>query len=94
MPDDLDLQIQNLLLRIAQAIVDYPGDVVIRSTIDGESRKFQISCNPTDIGRIIGKQGRTAQSIRTLITAMAMKYQRHYVLEMVEENGTRRRPDT
>ncbi len=87
MPDDIDVQMQSLVLEIARLLVDNPEAVVVRPTIDGDLRQFQILCDPADTGKLIGKQGRTARSLRTLIAGISMKYQRRYIVDIAEDKS-------
>jgi len=69
---------------IAKNLVDYPEEVEVR-TIDGEKTiVFELSVNKSDIGKIIGKNGRTIRAIRTLLTTTAAKHGQRAVLEILE----------
>ncbi len=58
---------------IAKRLVDHPDDVKV-TQIDSENNIiFELSVNPADLGKIIGKHGRTAQALRTLLTAVSAK---------------------
>lgn len=58
---------------IAKRLVDHPEDVQV-SQIDSENNViFELSVNSTDLGKVIGKSGRTAQALRTLLTAVSAK---------------------
>ncbi|MBI4443696.1 MAG: KH domain-containing protein [Acidobacteria bacterium] len=75
---------KELVEMIAKALVDNPEQVVVRS-IDGEqSTVLELKVAPTDLGKVIGKQGRTARSIRTILGAAGMKLKRRYSLEILE----------
>jgi len=69
---------------IAKNLVDYPEEVEVR-TIDGEKTiVFELKVNKSDIGKIIGKSGRTIRAIRTLLTTTAAKHRQRAVLEILE----------
>jgi len=69
---------------IAKNLVDYPEEVEVRR-IDGEKTiVFELKVNKSDIGKIIGKSGRTIRAIRTLLTTTAAKHGQRAVLEILE----------
>jgi predicted RNA-binding protein YlqC (UPF0109 family) len=73
-----------LIEKIAKALVDDPEHVVVRS-VDGEQLTvLELTVSANDLGKVIGKQGRTARSIRTILGAASMKLKRRYSLEIVE----------
>ena len=75
---------QNLILRISKALVDYPEQVSVKS-IDGDNTcVLELKVAKVDIGKVIGKQGRTAHSIRTILNAAAAKTKKRVVLEIIE----------
>ncbi len=75
---------KELVEEIAKALVDEPGGVSV-SEIQGEQTTvLELRVAPGDIGKVIGKQGRTARSIRTLLGAVSTKLNRRYTLEILE----------
>ena len=69
---------------VAKALVDHPDDVSV-TVIEGENTKvLELRVHPNDMGQVIGKQGRTAKAIRTLLSAAATKLDIRAVLEIVE----------
>ena len=69
---------------IAKALVDQPGEVVV-SEIDGEGAiVLELRVASEDLGKVIGKQGRTARAMRTLLRAAGMKARKRFVLEILE----------
>jgi predicted RNA-binding protein YlqC (UPF0109 family) len=79
-----------LVEQIAQALVDAPEQVQVTPVEDGDATILELRVAPTDLGKVIGRQGRTAKSIRTLLGAASMKYKKRYMLEIIEdeeENG-------
>jgi len=76
--------VQALVEHIAKALVDEPEQVAVRA-IDGEQvTVLELSVSPNDLGKVIGKQGRTARSIRTIVGAAGMKLKKRYTLEILE----------
>ena len=75
---------KELLELIAKALVDQPDDVVV-SEIEGEQTTvLELRVAREDLGKVIGKQGRTARSIRTILAAAGMKLRKRVVLEILE----------
>jgi uncharacterized protein len=73
-----------LVEEIARMLVDAPDEVSVSQQEKGEGVVLQLAVAPNDLGKVIGKQGRTARSIRTLLAAASMKFNRRYSLEIVE----------
>ena len=77
---------------VVKELVDYPEQVEIRE-VDGERVVvFEVRLNPTDVGKVIGKSGRTITAIRTLLTSAAAKHGKRVMLEIIEPEGGRQRP--
>jgi uncharacterized protein len=76
---------RTLVEQIAQALVDAPGDVQVTPVEDGDSTVLELRVAQTDLGKVIGKQGRTAKSIRTILGAASMKLKKRYTLEIIED---------
>ncbi len=69
---------------VCKALVDNPDQVKV-SQIDGEQTTIlELRVHPSDLGKVIGKQGRTARAIRTILAASGMKVRRRYNLEIIE----------
>ncbi len=75
---------KELVTEIAKALVDSPEDVVVREVAGEQVTVLELRVAPTDLGKVIGKQGRTARSIRTLLGAAGMKMNRRFTLEILE----------
>jgi hypothetical protein len=56
---------------IAKALVDHPDEVVVTEKADGKGTKIELRVAPSDMGKVIGKQGRIAKAIRTVVKAAA-----------------------
>jgi predicted RNA-binding protein YlqC (UPF0109 family) len=75
---------KELIEEIAKALVDNPDEVQV-NTVEGEQvTVLELRVHPTDLGKVIGKQGRTARSIRTILSAAGMKLKKRYTLEILE----------
>ena len=71
---------------IAKALVDKPDEVEVEAFEGKHSRVVELSVDQSDLGKVIGKKGRTAKSIRTLLGAVSMKFDRRYTLEILEDD--------
>jgi len=76
---------KDLLQYLAKSLVSHPESVEIKETVDNDTSVFEVKVAKEDLGRIIGKQGHTVKSIRTLLNAAAAVSNRKVVLEIVEE---------
>lgn len=75
---------KDLVEEIAKALVDAPDEVQVREVAGEQVTVFELRVAPDDLGKVIGKQGRTARSIRTLLGAVGTKLNRRYSLEILE----------
>lgn len=73
-----------LVEMIAKALVDSPDEVVVTEVVGEQTTVLELRVSPPDLGQIIGKQGRTARAIRTLLGAAGMKLRKRFVLEILE----------
>jgi hypothetical protein len=75
---------KELVEAIAKALVDYPEEVHVRA-IEGEQMTvFELRVRPGDLGKVIGRHGRTANAIRTILGAAGMKLRKHFRLEILD----------
>jgi len=76
-----------LIEEIAKALVDDPSQVSVQVVDgdEGEGTLLELRVAPSDVGKVIGKQGRTARSMRTLLSAAGMKLHKRYSLDIVED---------
>src|ERR1044072_6458569 len=81
---------KQLIEDIAKALVDIPEEGSVREVQGEQVTVLELKVAPSDLGQIIGKQGRTARSIRTILGAAGMKLNRRFTLEILE--GVRRNP--
>ncbi|EGK13458.1 KH domain protein [Desmospora sp. 8437] len=68
---------------IARALVDHPDAVRVRETEDEDRLVLQLSVAPEDMGKVIGKQGRIAKAIRTVVGAAAVREQKRVTVEIL-----------
>jgi uncharacterized protein len=73
-----------LIEQIAKALVDEPDQVSINQVEEDQTTVLELKVAPNDLGKVIGKQGRTARALRTLLGAAGMKFHKHYALEILE----------
>lgn len=73
---------EELILSIVKPLVDHPEDVVITPEETDTSLTYKLSVSKEDMGRVIGKQGRIAKAIRTLVYAVGSKTIRRFVLKL------------
>ena len=82
--ENTPVAMKQLVEDIAKALVDLPEEVSVRELSGEQLTVLELKVASTDLGKVIGKQGRTARSIRTLIGAASMKLNRRYTLEILE----------
>ncbi|HEY5330952.1 MAG TPA: KH domain-containing protein [Acidobacteriaceae bacterium] len=75
-----------LMTEIARALCDEPDAVQVEAIQEGDATLLRLRVAPNDIGKVIGKQGRTARSLRTILGAASMKLQHRYGLDIVESD--------
>jgi predicted RNA-binding protein YlqC (UPF0109 family) len=80
------VEVEELVREIARALVDEPAAVDVRSVARDDSTVFKLRVAPQDVGKVIGKQGRTARSVRTILGAVSMKLHHRYTLDILEED--------
>lgn len=77
-------RMRQLILEIVQALVDQPDGVSVEPIDDRDATILQVRVAPQDIGKVIGKQGRTARSLRTILGAASMKLHHRFSLDIIE----------
>ncbi len=75
---------KELLEVIAKNLVDHPEDVVVTEVQGEKSLVLELKVAPDDMGKVIGKQGRIAKAIRTVVKAAAVHVDKHIVVEIVQ----------
>lgn len=73
-----------LVTSIARSLVDAPDQVSVEAVQSGESVILRLRLAANDVGKVIGRQGRTARSLRTILGAASMKAKQRYSLDIVE----------
>lgn len=81
---------QQFIEYIVKSVVGYPDDVIVDRIIDEKGVLLTLTVNPEDLGRVIGKRGVTAQSLRTLLRALGTKNDARYNLKIVNNDGDTR----
>ena len=76
---------KELVELIAQALVDQPEKVAVNQIESEQNIVLELNVAPEDLGKVIGKQGRTARAIRIILGAAGMKLKRRYNLEIIEK---------
>jgi len=86
--DDPVKNMTDLVAEIARALVDDANSVTVEAIQDGECTALRLRVAHSDVGKVIGKQGRTARSMRTILSAASMKLKHRFSLDIVEEDQT------
>jgi len=81
------VEIGELITGIARALVDSPNDVTVEIITDQDATTLRLRVAQTDVGKIIGKQGRTARSLRTILSAASMKVHHRYSLDIIDNSN-------
>jgi predicted RNA-binding protein YlqC (UPF0109 family) len=79
-----EADMKELVEMIAKALVDNPEQVLVTEVEGEQTTVLELRVAPSDLGKVIGKQGRTARCIRTLLGAAGMKLKKRFVLEILE----------
>jgi uncharacterized protein len=79
---------QQLVTEIARALVDDPQAVEVEAVARDENTVLRLRVASADVGKVIGKQGRTARSMRTILSAVSMKLHHRYTLDILEETDS------
>jgi predicted RNA-binding protein YlqC (UPF0109 family) len=79
---------QTFVEYVVKAIVDHPDDVKTERSVDERGVLIQLMVNPEDMGKVIGKDGRTAIAIRKLLHVLGAKHNARVNLKIVEPDGT------
>jgi uncharacterized protein len=73
---------KDLVLQITRALVDHPDDVIVARKELNNQTLLEITVNPEDVGKVIGKQGRIIKAIRTVVKACAVRDNRRISVEL------------
>jgi predicted RNA-binding protein YlqC (UPF0109 family) len=77
-------KLKELVIHIAQSLVDFPEKVEVKEVAGEQTAVLELKVAQEDLGKIIGKQGKTAKAIRTILGAAAAKLRKRAVLEILE----------
>lgn len=75
---------KDLISYIAQSLVDYPEQVSVSEVEGKQTSVLELKVAKSDLGKVIGKQGRTARALRTILSAASAKEHKRAVLEIIE----------
>lgn len=84
--DESSLRMIELVTEIATALVDRPESVLVEAIAERDGTLLRLRVAQSDVGKVIGKQGRTARSLRTILSAASMKLKHRFSLDIVEED--------
>ena len=77
-------ELKDLMAYVSKALVDMPEAVQVNEIVGEQTTVIELKVDKTDLGKIIGKQGRTARSLRTILNAASTKLKKRSVLEIIE----------
>ncbi len=78
------MRLRDMIEEIARSLVDSPDEVQVSEVQGEQTTVLELRVAPDDLGKVIGKQGRTARAMRTLLAAAGMKHRKRAVLEILE----------
>jgi predicted RNA-binding protein YlqC (UPF0109 family) len=76
--------LRELVLYLARALVEHPDEVAVEEIEEADATVFELKVAESDLGRVIGRQGRTAKALRTVLSAASAKMKRRALLEILE----------
>jgi predicted RNA-binding protein YlqC (UPF0109 family) len=76
--------LRELVLYLARALVEHPDQVVVEEIQEPDAVVYELKVAESDLGRVIGRQGRTAKALRTVLSAASAKMRRRAILEILE----------
>ena len=79
---------QDILIFILKNIVTIPDDVKVEESLDQDTTNYTVTLNPTDVGRVIGKEGKVIKAIRTIMRVIAIQKGLHVRVSVVSEGDT------
>jgi predicted RNA-binding protein YlqC (UPF0109 family) len=82
---DKEPALRELVLYLARALVEHPDEVVVEEIDEPDATVFELKVAESDLGRVIGRQGRTAKALRTVLSAASAKVKRRAILEILED---------
>ena len=79
-----EASLRELVEYLARGLVDHPEEVAVEAVDEPDALVFELKVADEDLGKVIGKQGRTAKALRTVLSAASSKMRRRVVLEILE----------
>jgi predicted RNA-binding protein YlqC (UPF0109 family) len=77
-------ELQELITYVSKSLVDMPDQVQVNEIVGEQTTVIELKVDKTDLGKVIGKQGRTARALRTILNAASTKLKKRSVLEILE----------
>jgi predicted RNA-binding protein YlqC (UPF0109 family) len=77
-------ELKDLITYVSKALVDLPENVTVNEIVGEQTTVLELKVDKTDLGKVIGKQGRTARALRTILNAASTKLKKRSVLEIIE----------
>lgn len=81
-------ELKDLIEHLAKALVDIPNEVEVREIEGEQTTVLELKVAKSDLGKVIGKQGRTARALRTILTGASTKLRKRSVLEILEDRDS------
>lgn len=81
-PDEHDIKLRDLVVHMAKGLVDHPDDVACEILSAGDDGVLELTTHPDDMGHVIGREGRTARSLRLALGAASARIDRRVTLEI------------
>lgn len=79
-------ELKDLILFVSKSLVDLPEEVQVNEVVGEQTTVVELKVDKTDLGKVIGKQGRTARALRTILNAASTKMRKRSVLEIIEDH--------
>jgi predicted RNA-binding protein YlqC (UPF0109 family) len=76
--------LKSLIEYMSKSLVDTPDEVSVSEVSGDQSTVYELKVNKSDLGKVIGKQGRTARALRTILNAASTKMKKRTILEIIE----------
>jgi uncharacterized protein len=76
--------LRTMIEKVAKALVEAPDAVAVSQVEEGQETVLELTVAEADMGKVIGKQGRTVRALRNLVSAASLKANKHFVLEILE----------
>lgn len=83
-PDAIEPALRDLVDYLARGLVDHPEQVEVEEVEEPDALVYELKVAEEDLGKVIGKQGRTAKALRTILSAASAKTRRRVILEILE----------